>query len=32
MSQNAQNIFFAGAQYGDDLVALVQNSLGLIFP
>ena len=32
MSQNAQNIFFTGAQYRNDLVALVQNSMGLIFP
>jgi len=26
------NIIFSGAQYGDSLVYLVQNSLGLIFP
>jgi glycosyltransferase involved in cell wall biosynthesis len=28
----SKNIFFAGARYGDELVFLVQNSLGLIFP
>lgn len=27
-----KNIQFVGAQYGDDLVSLVQNSSGLIFP
>ncbi|USN58040.1 MAG: glycosyltransferase [Candidatus Peribacteria bacterium] len=27
-----KNIHFAGAQYGDELVSLVQESLGLIFP
>lgn len=27
-----KNIVFTGAQFGEDLVALVQNSLGLIFP
>lgn len=27
-----ENIDFLGAQYGDDLVELVQSSLGLIFP
>jgi hypothetical protein len=27
-----KNINFAGAKYGDELVALVQNSNGLIFP
>ncbi|ATU05914.1 hypothetical protein BKN14_03415 [Candidatus Gracilibacteria bacterium HOT-871] len=27
-----ENIKFAGAKYGDELVFLVQNSLGLIFP
>lgn len=27
-----KNIAFAGAKYGDELVSLVQNSLGLIFP
>jgi len=32
ISWNSENIKFAWAQYGDDLVALVQNSLGLIFP
>lgn len=31
-AQWSKNIFFVGAQYADDLVALVQNSLGLIFP
>lgn len=29
---DGKNIEFLGAQYGDDLVALVQNSKGLIFP
>lgn len=32
LAGESKNIFFAGAQYGDDLVALVQNSLGLVFP
>lgn len=32
ISGTSENIKFAGAQYGDDLVSLVQNSLGLIFP
>lgn len=27
-----KNIIFSGAKYGDELVALVQKSLGLIFP
>lgn len=27
-----ENIVFVGAKFGDELVALVQNSLGLIFP
>ena len=31
-SQGVKNIQFAWAQYWDDLVSLVQNSLGLIFP
>lgn len=29
---NWENIIFTWPQYGDDLVSLVQNSLGLIFP
>jgi len=32
LSENATNIKFSGAQYDDDLVYLVQNSLGLVFP
>lgn len=32
LAENTQNIFFVWAQFWDDLVALVQNSLGLIFP
>lgn len=32
LSWDAKNIFFVGAQYGDDLVTLVQNSQWLIFP
>ncbi len=32
LSLNSDNIKFAGAQYWDDLVALVQNSQWLIFP
>lgn len=32
ISQGAKNITFVGAQYGQDLVSLVQGSLGLIFP
>lgn len=32
LAWNTQNIFFTGPQFGDDLVSLVQNSLGLIFP
>jgi len=32
ISGGKENIKFAGAQYWDDLVSLVQNSLGLIFP
>jgi len=28
----SKNIMFTGAKYGDELVVLVQNSLGLIFP
>ncbi len=32
LSWNAANIRFSWAQYWDDLVHLVQNSLGLIFP
>lgn len=31
-AENSKNIMFAGARYGDELVALVQNSLWLIFP
>ncbi len=31
-SMSESNISFTWAQYGDDLVVLVQNSLGLIFP
>ena len=30
--QSNENIIFAWAKYGDELVALVQNSSGLIFP
>lgn len=32
LSDNSKNIKFAGAQYGDNLVSLVQKSLWLIFP
>lgn len=32
LAKNTENIFFTGAQFWDDLVTLVQNSLGLIFP
>ena len=32
LAGESKNIVFAGAQYWNDLVALVQNSLGLIFP
>jgi len=32
ISLGYNNIIFAGAQYGDNLVSLVQNSFGLIFP
>ena len=32
LAQNSQNIFFVWPQYADDLVVLVQESLGLIFP
>lgn len=32
LSGDAKNIIFTGAKYGDELVSLVQNSLGLIFP
>lgn len=32
LAENADNIKFTGAQYWDDLVSLVQNSLWLIFP
>ena len=32
LSWESKNIKFAWAQYGDDLVSLVQNSSGLIFP
>ena len=27
-----KNIFFVGKKFSDELVSLVQNSLGLIFP
>lgn len=32
ISWTSKNIFFAWAQYNENLVSLVQNSLGLIFP
>jgi len=32
LAWDTENISFTGAQYGDDLVSLVQHSLGLIFP
>ncbi len=32
LSSSSPNIQFFGARYGDELVALVQNSLGLVFP
>lgn len=32
LAWNSKNIVFTGAQYWDDLVQLVQRSLGLIFP
>lgn len=32
LAWKAENIDFTWAQYGDDLVYLVQNSLGLVFP
>ena len=32
LAWESQNIVFSWAQYGDDLVYLVQNSQGLIFP
>lgn len=31
-AMSEKNIYFAWAQYGDNLVYLVQNSLGLVFP
>lgn len=32
LAEGSKNIFFLWAQYDDSLVALVQNSMGLIFP
>ena len=32
LAENKKNILFAGAKYGDELVSLVQQSDGLIFP
>ncbi|MCH8518768.1 glycosyltransferase [Candidatus Gracilibacteria bacterium] len=32
LAGESKNIIFTGARYGDELVTLVQNSLGLIFP
>lgn len=31
-TENSKNIFFVGKKFGDELVYIVQNSLGLIFP